>query len=166
MRILMVRHILLSIIALVYSCAVWASDLPNPVLTPGSINLHVTQENIKKTVCVSGYTKTIRPPARYTNKLKKWQISEYGYSDINPMHYEEDHLIALSIGGAPGDPHNLWPQPRNSEWGADKKDQLERMLYKNVCAQKVTLAEAQRAMASNWIEAWKRYLLTTIPAKE
>ncbi len=104
---------------------------------------------------MKGYTKTIRPPAYFTNKLKKRQLREYGYDDINPKHYEEDHLIALSIGGAPNDAHNLWPQPRNSKWDAAKKDQLEFVLYKMVCAQEVSLAEAQRAMASDWIEAWE-----------
>ena len=90
---------LLTILALAFSYPACASGLPDPVLTPGAINLNVTQENIQQTVCVKGYTKTIRPPVYYTNKLKKQQIREYGYADMNPKHYEEDHLIALSIGG-------------------------------------------------------------------
>lgn len=137
---------------------VLASDMPDPALTPGATSSAVTQANIQQTVCVKGYSKTIRPPAYYTNRLKKRQLREYGYADKNPRHYEEDHLIALSIGGAADDPLNLWPQPRNSEWGADKKDQLEFLLYRMVCAQEITLAEAQHAMAGNWIEAWKRYV--------
>lgn len=137
---------------------VLASDLPDPALTPGATSPAVTQANIRQTVCVKGYSKTIRPPAYYTNRLKKRQLREYGYADTNPRHYEEDHLVALSIGGAADDPLNLWPQPRNSEWGADKKDQLEFLLYRMVCAQEITLAEAQHAMAVNWIEAWKRYV--------
>lgn len=145
-------------LALALSLPVWASDLPDPAITPGAINTDVTQQNIHSTVCVKGYTKTIRPPAHFTNKLKKRQIREYGYADTNPKHYEEDHLIALSIGGAPDDPRNLWPEPRNSEWDAKKKDRLEFVLYKMVCNQEISLAEAQRAMATNWIEAWKRYV--------
>lgn len=137
---------------------VWASDLPDPSLTPGAINPEVTQANIHQTVCVKGYTKTIRPPAQFTNKLKKRQLREYGYADRNPKHYEEDHLIALSIGGAPDDPRNLWPEPRISEWDAKKKDQLESVLYKMVCKQEISLAEAQHKMATNWIEAWQQYV--------
>ncbi len=150
--------LLLAILALAISFPSWASDLPDPSLTPGAINLEVTQQNIRSTVCVKGYTKTIRPPAHYTNKLKKRQMREYGYADRNPKHYEEDHLIALSIGGAPHDPRNLWPEPRISEWDAQKKDQLEFVLYKMVCDQEISLAEAQHAMATNWIEAWERYV--------
>lgn len=146
------------ILALALSSPALASDLPDPSITPGAINTEVTQQNIHSTVCVRGYTKTIRPPAHYTNKLKKRQMREYGYADRNPKHYEEDHLIALSIGGAPHDPRNLWPEPRKSEWGAKKKDQLEFVLYKMVCRQEISLAEAQQAMATNWIQAWKRYV--------
>jgi hypothetical protein len=145
-------------LALVLSFPAWASDLPDPSLTPGAINFNVTQGNIQQTVCVKGYTKTIRPPAHFTNKLKKRQMREYGYADRNPKHYEEDHLIALSIGGASDDSRNLWPEPRNSEWNAKKKDRLEFVLYKMVCAQEISLAEAQHAMATNWIEAWKQYV--------
>ena len=85
-------------------------------------------------------------------------MREYGYDDLNPKHFEEDHLIALSIGGAPHDPRNLWPEPRLSEWNAAKKDQLEFVLYKMVCRDEISLAEAQHEMGTNWIEAWKRYV--------
>ena len=128
------------------------------MLTPGAINPNVTQANIQQTVCLKGYTKTIRPPSHVTNKLKKRQMREYGYTDRNPKHYEEDHLIALSIGGAPDDPRNLWPEPRKSEWNAKKNDQLEFVLYKMVCAKEISLSEAQHDMATNWIEAWNRYV--------
>ena len=127
-------------------------------MTPGATSPDVTQSNIQSTVCVKGYTKTIRPPAYFTNSLKRRQIAEYGYADTNPKDYEEDHLIALSIGGAPRDPGNLWPQPRNSGWGADKKDQLEFVLYKMVCKNEMSLQEAQSVMAADWIAAWKRYV--------
>jgi hypothetical protein len=135
-----------------------ASDLPDPSLTPGAIDPSVTQDSIQSTVCVRGYTKTVRPPAYYTNKLKKKQMREYGYQDRNPKHYEEDHLIALSIGGNPRDPRNLWPEPRKSEWNAKKKDQLEFVLYRMVCEGKISLKDAQDEMASDWIGAYKRYV--------
>lgn len=70
----------------------------------------------------------------------------------------EDHLVALSIGGHPTDERNLWPQPRLSEWGAAKKDQLESVLFKMVCKREIALSDAQQAMAQNWIGAWKRYV--------
>jgi len=144
-------------VAILCSTLAHAGDLPDPDLTPGAINPDVTQENISRTVCVKGWTKTVRPPAYYTNKLKKEQIRQYGYSDRNPKDYEEDHLIPLSVGGNPTDPKNLWPEPRNSEWNAARKDQLEFAMYKAVCQGEISLAEAQRAFATNWIDAYKRY---------
>ncbi len=53
-----------------------AADLPDPALTPGAINPDVTQANIGSTVCVRGWTKTVRPPASHTNRLKKFQIRQ------------------------------------------------------------------------------------------
>ncbi len=134
-----------------------AGDLPDPALTPGAINPDVTQATIGSTVCVKGWTKTVRPPASYTNKLKKIQIRQYGYADRNPRDYEEDHLIPLSVGGNPTAPRNLWPEPRKSEWNADRKDELEFALYMGVCHGDVSLDEARRAFATNWIDAYKRY---------
>lgn len=134
-----------------------ASDLPNASLTPGAISPEITQANIHSTVCVKGYTKTVRPPRYYTNKLKRDQIRQYGYADTDPRDYEEDHLVPLSVGGSPMDPRNLWPQPRNSEWNADRKDELEFATYMGLCHNEVSLAEAQQAFATNWIDAYRRY---------
>jgi hypothetical protein len=76
-------------------------------LTPGATNPGITQANIGKTICNNhgGHwtTKKIRPPASYTNALKKKQIVEYGYSDTSMHDYEEDHLIPLTVGGNPRD---------------------------------------------------------------
>ena len=91
-------------------------------------------------------------------KLKKKQIREYHYSDMNPKDYEEDHLIALNVGGNPTDERNLWPESRKSERNAAKKDQLEFALYKLVCKGKVSLKEAQDAYRNNWIDSYKKYV--------
>lgn len=136
----------------------FAGDLPNDKLTPGAIDSNITQANIYSTVCVKGYTKTVRPPAYVTNKLKKAQIALYSYVDTNPMHYEEDHLIPLSIGGNPSSPLNLWPQPRISEWNAERKDILELRLQKLVCNGQLSLDDARNAIALDWISAYKKYI--------
>lgn len=116
-----------------------------PATTPGATNPAVTQSNIHSTICVSGWTKTIRPPASYTNALKKKQLRSY--SDKKPGDYEEDHLISLEIGGAPRDPKNLWPEPYPS---ARQKDQVEDKLKRLVCSGQVSLAYAQACIRKNW----------------
>lgn len=135
-----------------------ASSLPDARLTPGAINPEVTQQNVHRTVCVKGFTRSIRPPAYFTNALKKSQIREYGYSDRNPRHYEEDHLVALSIGGHPTNERNLWPEPRDGEWNADRKDELEFVLFKMVCNDEIALRTAQDEMARDWVSAWNKYV--------
>src|SRR6266550_8530688 len=127
--------------------------LPIRALTPGLTDPRVTQTNIKTTICVSGYTATVRPPTSYTNKLKADQLKDPKYHDADHTmaHYEEDHLIPLELGGHPTDPRNLWPEPYASQQGAKIKDHLEDRLKRLVCAGTVTLHEAQDAIATDWI---------------
>jgi hypothetical protein len=110
----------------------------------------VTQATIGSTICRAGYTATIRPPASYTNALKRQQIVAYGYPDTDPRGYEEDHLIALELGGAPSDQRNLWPEPAHSP---NPKDKVENVLRQRVCAGSLTLAEAQQRIATDWTTA-------------
>ena len=121
--------------------------LPDPNCTSGAVDPKVTQANIHQTICVSGYTKTVRPSTNYTNKLKIQQITEYGYSDTTLKDYEEDHLISLELGGAPSDPKNLWPEPGGSP---NPKDHIENLCHKKVCDGGITLAEAQKQISTNW----------------
>src|SRR5207245_1550254 len=88
--------------------------------TPGTLDPDVPQVNIHSTICVPGWTATIRPPPDYTDALKVKQMREYGETGP-PSAYEEDHLISLELGGAPRDPRNLWPEPRPR---ADEGDRI------------------------------------------
>ncbi|HSW97338.1 MAG TPA: hypothetical protein VLF89_05940 [Candidatus Saccharimonadales bacterium] len=121
--------------------------LPDPACTPGSIDPAVTQANIQQTICISGYSKTVRPSSGYTNKLKVQQIAEYGFTDTSLHDYEEDHLISLELGGNPTDPKNLWPEPGNSP---NPKDKIENLCHKKVCDGEIQLAEAQKEIATDW----------------
>lgn len=136
--------------------------LPNPILTPGALNPSVSQSTIQTTICVPGYSSSIRPPVSYTDSLKVSQLANPAYGDTadqNTADYEEDHFIPLSVGGNPTDPKNLWPQPRNtSPYNAGVKDQLEYTLYKMVCAGAISLAGAQSAITSNWVQAYRQYV--------
>jgi hypothetical protein len=123
--------------------------LPDPNCTPGAINPNVTQENIQLTICVSGYTKTIRPSVSYTDKLKAQQMNEYGYNDSIRLH-EEDHLVSLELGGSPDDPKNLWPEPGASP---NPKDKVENFLHAAVCADRITLHAAQLRIMTDWTTA-------------
>ncbi len=134
--------------------------LPNRRLTPGALNPAVTQITIRQTICARGYTKSIRPPEQYTERLKRRGVRQYGYIDLRLRDYEEDHLVSLELGGSPTSPHNLWPQPHHviGGWGSYAKDRLEDRLHILVCHRGLPLEEAQRAIATDWIAAYRRYV--------
>jgi len=135
--------------------------MPNPKLTPGAINSAVTQQNLDETICRrGGYTKSIRPEEAYTEKLKREQIKEYGYSDTRLYDYEEDHLISLELGGSPDSPQNLWPEPHHvmGGWGSYAKDKLENKLHALVCHGEIPLAQAQHEIATDWISSYKAHI--------
>jgi hypothetical protein len=133
----------LAVVALAPSCSRHSS---RPVvraswtLTPGALNAAVTQANIRDTICVHGWTGTIRPATSYTNELKRAGMQAYGLTG-SPGDYQEDHLISLELGGDPIDPRNLWPEPYPR---AADVDRIENELNGEVCSGKLTLAEAQR----------------------
>jgi hypothetical protein len=137
--------------------------LPNPTRTPGATNPSVTQATIHHTICVSGWTSTIRPPSSYTTSLKERQLATgYAYrQDTSTGDYEEDHLISLELGGSATSQLNLWPEPYNAIDGARTKDRIENKLHQLVCSGAVSLSTAQHAIASNWWSAYEHYITTT-----
>jgi len=110
------------------------------VRTPGVLNPDVTQATIATTICVRGWTATVRPATTYTNALKVRQLAEFGLPGP-ASDYQEDHLISLELGGHPTDPRNLWPEPYPR---AARVDRIENELNDAVCSGSLTLVEAQR----------------------
>lgn len=121
---------------------------PDPACSPGALNPGVTQANIHETICQSGWTSTVRPPEQVTEAEKAQSMAAYG--DGGGMSdYEYDHLIPLELGGAVNDRRNLWPEPGASP---NPKDAVEYDLNQKVCDGQLTLAQAQRAIAGNWVK--------------
>ena len=136
--------------------------LPDPVRTPGATSSAVSPENISSTICVSGYTATVRPSSSYTTALKRAQLAT-GYAkrgDMSTSDYEEDHLISLELGGDPRAEANLWPEPYFGRWNARVKDRLENFLHRVVCNHQLGLRDAQRQEATDWKGAYLFYLGT------
>ena len=124
--------------------------LPDPKLTPGDV-FDVTAEDI----CVPGYTKKVR---NVPQSLKEEVYREYGVTVHHRGDYEVDHAIPLELGGS-NSKRNLWPQSyRTRPWNARVKDRLENRLHELVCSGQLDLATAQKAIASNWIAAYKKYV--------
>jgi hypothetical protein len=131
--------------------------LPDPACTPGTIDPHVTQATIGSTICVPGYTRTVRPPESVTYPEKRAAMAAYGAAGSTGA-YEYDHLVSLELGGSPNVAANLFPEPYAGPYGARVKDRLENALHDLVCSGRLRLAVAQTAIATNWVRAYRTYV--------
>lgn len=126
---------------------------PDPACTPGTTNPAVTPTTIHQTICVTGWTATVRPPVSVTDRIKTERMRAYGVSGQPKSAFELDHLIPLEIGGGTADVANLWPEPYTGTQGARVKDSVENRLRAAVCAGTISLAAAQHAIATDWTTA-------------
>ena len=155
------------IIILALAAAVWTAPdgrtvdqliaahvLPNPAVSPGALNPAVTPATIKTTICVHGWTATVRPPTSWTDKIRA-QDTPPGHK---PGDGELDHRLSIEDSGAPADVKNLWWEIYADRYGARVKDVVETKLSRSVCAGKISLAEAQQALLGNWLVAYMKYV--------
>lgn len=112
-------------------------------------NPAVTQANVDQTVCVPGWTATIRPPLSYTNPIKRALWIQAGRKG-KLTDFELDHVVPLGSGGAPYSRANLALQPWDGPDGAHAKDVVETRVQREVCAHKITLATARRCFVVDW----------------
>jgi hypothetical protein len=127
-----------------------------PAGTPGATDPAVTQANITITVCRPGYSRAVRPPYAITGPFKR-RLMDVQHPGERMADYELDHLIPISLGGAPFDTRDLWLQPRNGQANAAQKNALAYILWRLVCEHRLPLRTAQRAISHNWIQAFATY---------
>jgi hypothetical protein len=166
-----VVHTLAVLLVGVLSSVVLAQDpspddrqnrMPDPGKTPGHATYHTTAQ-----VCAIKSTKDERnvPDSEKQAVYESYGISRcQGYCS-GPQGCEIDHLISLELGGA-NTSDNLWPQPYDGDWSAHDKDRLENKLHQMVCKDKtITLTEAQKEIATDWVAAYKKYIGPLKPFK-
>lgn len=163
------------------ACRIQGAD-PDPSCTPGAVNPAVTQANIGSTICVKGWTGTVRPPVSYTSVIKTnmmgtgtftatYNGQTYSYRGYgvggSQADAEEDHNLPLEAGGAPADPRNLWPEPGGTAHSplsiegvsanSLTKDGFENWSRAQICSGKITLSEGQSYfLGGKWFEAYLR----------
>ena len=59
------------------------------------------------------------------------------------------------MGGA-NSVKNLWPQLWTGSWNAHVKDGLENQMHREICAGSVSVEDACREVATDWIAAYKK----------
>jgi hypothetical protein len=144
------RLALLVLLALTGPALADSTVVPDPILTPGAVRTTDAGE-----ICSTG-----------TRELRHWSrarddriMIEYGLPPGPHPDFEVDHLVPLGIGGADDD-KNLWPEPRRAiepQWNAERKDDLEFRLRELICSGQLDVSEAQRAIADDWTEAYRRF---------
>ena len=131
--------------------------LPDRHLTPGAVRPVTTVETCKGDGPAG--------PAAAAG-VPRQVFARYGIDYRRAPEYELDFLITPELGGA-AEARNLWPQPYGATvWNAYVKDELERHLSRMVCGGALDLATAQRALATDWIEAYRRYFDTSRPRRD
>lgn len=126
---------------------------------PGVFLADVTQASIDRTICVPGWTATVRPSASLTQGLKKIMLTRVGLPAGDAIKYVVDHFVPLAIGGHPRSEDNLWLQRWDGAWNARVKNRLERKLHVMVCAGQITLHAARSVVQNNWHSAYLKYVV-------
>jgi hypothetical protein len=132
-----------------------AGVLPDRACSPGAYDANVTQADIHQTICVSGYTATVR---NVPQSEKDAVYHEYGLDNHPPRSYEIDHIVSLELGGS-NDVANLFPEKYAMTDGARTKDKLENKLGSLTCAGQITLKQARFDISSDWLIYLHKYHL-------
>jgi hypothetical protein len=130
--------------------------LPDLSLTPGAVDPHCTVADI------CPHLSFRRPPvsaALRTQVYDRYGLRPYCIQKLQSgtSVCEVDHLISVELCGATTI-ENLWPESYLITNGAHTKDQIENRLHKLVCAGDLSLEEAQKEEAADWISAYRRYI--------
>lgn len=136
-------YFIVFVASIVSDCS-WSDEYPT--------NPNVTDATIQQTICIRGWTKSIRPPVSYTNAIKRRKMAEIGVPSEGEAEIKLDHIIPLALGGSPDSIGNLTLQPDDE---AKDKDRVEVCLARMVCSGKVSLVDAQKAIWENWRTAGK-----------
>lgn len=124
----------------------WTGCLSNQTLQDTKCTPWAILTTDIKTLCVSGYTSTVR---NVPESERKQVFQEYGIPYSQASWYEVDHLISLELGGS-NDIKNLWPESYSIQQGARVKDQVEDYLHRQICNGKMSATEAQKEISSGW----------------
>jgi hypothetical protein len=123
-----------------------------------ALNPDVRPDTVRSTICVPGYTASVRPSTSFTTGVKRKLLREAGLPPDAASTYELDHRVPLALGGHPRAQANLQLQHWDGPVGAKAKDRLERRLQTLVCAGSVPLDEARSAIYWDWPAAHRRYM--------
>lgn len=141
-------------LGLLYSNGASADPLLRPLsaVTPGAVLAGCTLQDLR----TPGYAHQARPPASFTNAIKRRQLRSDYAAQGSSQCVEEDHLVPIGWCGDPQSGANLWPQLRERcgappEASAERKDDCEWKGQQLLKRGKLQLSDAQHGVAQDWV---------------
>ncbi|SDH44288.1 hypothetical protein SAMN04487926_104439 [Paraburkholderia steynii] len=110
----------------------------------------VSQQNIATTICRPGYADTVSPPFDDMMELKDRLLAERGIDAGHGTRYALDRRVPIVLGGSPDAQDNLDLLPWGGHKGERRKELLTAKLKRCVCEGRMSLTDAQAAIAGNW----------------
>ena len=108
------------------------------------------------TICIGTRAIGTRDTPNVPPSVDRLAFTEYGYTYPQAEDtFEVDHLIPLDLGGDDVIA-NLWAEPATPTPAFHQKDRVEHYLHQQVCSGAMTLMDAQRQVATDWLAVWKR----------
>jgi hypothetical protein len=81
--------------------------------------------------------------------------ASYGMSTrFNGSTGDGDHLVSLELGRS-NSRANLFPEAASPRPGSHENDRLENPLHTEVCSAQLTLRQAQKLIAGDWLAAYR-----------
>jgi hypothetical protein len=144
--------------------------LPDLTVTPGAVDPEIEADpsgasyvvnGLEKNICAPHFSaKAIRKTIKDFPKLKRTACEQYGVEKCDGS-VEGDHLISIEIGGCPDCQKNVWPQPMTE--ARIKDHQVEDVLPKLICAGTISLADAQKCIATDWVACEDKLRESLVP---
>jgi hypothetical protein len=138
------------------------ATVPN-AQAPGALNPAVTQDSIQETICMKGWSASVRPNVAFTERIKR-QLLRQQYPMASLREFELDHRVPIEDGGCPDCETNLWLQPRRDPHqhkcipdemlDAACKDVLERLVHRRICSGEMSLRDGQQVFLGDWQQAY------------
>jgi hypothetical protein len=139
--------------------------IPDPRCTPGGIDPSVTADVLRNRAWRTGCIRNCETSEAEKHITYRWygiRVRRRNYGETQVC--ELDHLVPLELGGADG-LGNIWPECGPSAVALDEryfkiKDRVENYLADEVKSGRMTLAGAQRGIATDWtqyLDAANRY---------
>jgi hypothetical protein len=116
----------------------------------------VTQNSVADTICKPGYADTVSPPMDKLLERKNQLLAERGIDSEDGAGYALDRRVPVVLGGAADAPGNLDLLPWGGHRGERRKELLTAKLKRCVCSGKMSLSEAQAAIAGDWPAQYAR----------